>query len=141
MVLAKKTSEDPRFSFHWRCHNTKTSHLCFADNLILFCGGSIQATSILHEALSIFSVHSGLQPNRSKSSIFVAGDNEGLLNAIGDLFGFTKGDLSFKYLGVPLITTRLTSDDCKIFVDRMVARIHNWTSRALSYAGRLQLIQ
>ena len=141
MVLGKKTSEDLRFSFHWRCLNTKTTHLCFADDLILFCGGSSQAASVLHEALSTFTAHSSLQPNRSKSSVFVVEDNEGLHNFICDLFRFIKGDLLVKYLGVPLITTRLTSDDCKILVERMVALIHNWTSKSLSYAGRLQLIQ
>ena len=111
MVLAKKTSEDQRFSYHWKCHNTKITHLCFADDLILFCDGSFQSASILLEALSTFTAHSGLQPNKSKSSIFVAGDNEELQNAICDLFGFIKGELPVKYLGVPLITTRLTSND------------------------------
>ena len=62
-------------------------------------------------------------------------------NGILDIFGFPEGSLPVKYFGVPLITTRLTSNDCKILVERMVARVKCWTSKFLSYAGRLQLIQ
>ena len=73
MVLAKKTSEDQRFSFHWKCHNTKITHLCFADDLILFCDGSFQSASILHEALSTFTAHSGLQLTDPKAQSLLPG--------------------------------------------------------------------
>ena len=102
MIFAKKTTDDPRFTFHWRCQPSRISQLCFADDLILFCGGSVQAATVLKEVLSIFTAHSGLLPNRSKSSVFVAGNNEVLHNAICDLFGFVKGALPVKYLGVLL---------------------------------------
>ena len=45
-----------------------------------------------------------------------------------------------RYLGVPLISTRLTHADCMPLIQRITARIQSWTSKALSYAGRLQLI-
>ena len=45
-----------------------------------------------------------------------------------------------KYLGVPLISTRLPHSDCQPLLDKILARIQSWTSRSLSYAGRLQLI-
>ena len=44
-----------------------------------------------------------------------------------------------KYLGVPLISTRLSNCDCQPLLDKIMTRIQSWTSRALSYAGRLQL--
>lgn len=43
--------------------------------------------------------------------------------------------LPVHYLGVPLIS------DCKVLVDRIIARAKSWTSRALSYAGRLRLVK
>ena len=46
-----------------------------------------------------------------------------------------------KYLGVPLISTRLTALDCKLLVDKIIARIKCWTTQYLSFAGRLQLIK
>ena len=51
------------------------------------------------------------------------------------------GSLPLQYLGVPLISKRLTSVDCKGLIDKMVARIKCWTSKLLSYAGRLILIK
>ena len=42
-----------------------------------------------------------------------------------------------KYLGVPLISTRLKKEHCTILIDRSCARINSLKS---SYAGRLQLI-
>ena len=45
MVLSKTTSENPTFAYHWRCHQTKTTHLCFTDDLMLFCGHYTSCTS------------------------------------------------------------------------------------------------
>ena len=45
-----------------------------------------------------------------------------------------------KYLGVPLISTRLTHGDCLPLLQRITARIQSWTSKSISYDGRLQLI-
>ena len=59
-----------------------------------------------------------------------------LLNATG----FNLGSFPMKYLGVPLISTRLNQSDCQPLLDKIMTRIQSWTSRSLSYAGRLQLI-
>ena len=45
-----------------------------------------------------------------------------------------------KYLGVPLISTRLSHTNCQPLLDKIIARIQSWTSISLSFVGRLQLI-
>ena len=45
-----------------------------------------------------------------------------------------------KYLGVPLISSRLSHSICQPLLDKIIAKIQSWTSRSLSFAGRLQLI-
>ncbi|KAL5861836.1 hypothetical protein ACOSQ4_003132 [Xanthoceras sorbifolium] len=56
--------------------------------------------------------------------------------------GFQEGVLPVKYLGIPLISTKLMAVDCRVLVDRIVARVKSWTSRVLSFTRRLhQLIQ
>ena len=40
-----------------------------------------------------------------------------------------------------MITRRLSVGDCAVLIEKITARINSWTSRFLSYAGRLQLIQ
>jgi len=49
-------------------------------------------------------------------------------------------ELPIKYLGVPLLSSRLKVVYCKGFVDRITSKVQHWTCRTLSYAGRIQLI-
>ncbi|GAV83581.1 hypothetical protein CFOL_v3_27027, partial [Cephalotus follicularis] len=46
-----------------------------------------------------------------------------------------------RYLGLPLVSRRLSAMDCKCLTLKLVDRIQSWTSKCLSYSGRLQLIQ
>jgi hypothetical protein len=41
--------------------------------------------------------------------------------------------------GVPLISSRLSSADCGVLLDKITGRIDSWLSKKLSYAGRLLL--
>jgi hypothetical protein len=45
-----------------------------------------------------------------------------------------------RYLGVPLVSTKLSVADCKTLLDRITNRIGSWTSKNLSFTGRLQLL-
>ncbi|GJY97428.1 reverse transcriptase domain, reverse transcriptase zinc-binding domain protein [Tanacetum coccineum] len=54
---------------------------------------------------------------------------------------FEEGKLSVKYLGVPLVSSRLRIRDCNELVDRVQLRIQDWKNKSLLIAGRLQLIQ
>ncbi|GJR10115.1 hypothetical protein Tco_0792767 [Tanacetum coccineum] len=60
----------------------------------------------------------------------------------GDLatkFISIDGKLPVKYLGVPLISSRILNKDCKILVEKVKNRIGDWKNKSLSFAGRLQL--
>ena len=129
------------FDYHWRCQKTGLTHLCFADDLLLFCGGSLSSVETLHKSLHEFYSLSGLLPNTGKSSIFVARRHPRFLEAVHDLFQFQVGELPVRYLGVPLISTKLTALNCKPLVDRITSRVSSWTARFLSFVGRLQLIK
>ena len=90
MLIHKKIEEEVLagnpFEYHWRCKKTKLSHLCFADDLMLFCGGSISSVDLLHRALQEFCSLSGLLPNKEKSNIFIAGNNSRYIEAVGEIF-------------------------------------------------------
>ncbi|GJY89248.1 hypothetical protein Tco_0503876 [Tanacetum coccineum] len=49
--------------------------------------------------------------------------------------------LPVKYLGVPLVSSRLMIRDCNELIDRVQIRIQDWKNKSLSIAGRFQLIQ
>jgi len=57
-----------------------------------------------------------------------------------DFLGMQEGVLPVRYLGVPLISKRLTAGDCDALVSKITARIDSWLARNLSFAGRLQLL-
>ena len=56
------------------------------------------------------------------------------------ILGFRERELLMKYLGVPLISSRLKTVDCKGLVDRITAKVRHWTYKTLSFAGRVHLI-
>ncbi|XP_075100659.1 secreted RxLR effector protein 78-like [Nicotiana tabacum] len=61
------------FNFHPRCRNLNTTHICFADDLLMYCRADFESISILIFAFHRFSVVSGLQANMDKSAIYMAG--------------------------------------------------------------------
>lgn len=129
------------FSYHPKCQRTGLTHLAFADDLLIFTKGHVDSVVGVHKTLELFYKLSGLQINNTKCEIYSTGMDHGSLDVIHSLTGYALSSLPIRYLGVPLLTKRLTMRDCKPLIDKITARIKHWTSRFLSYAGRLQLIQ
>lgn len=48
--------------------------------------------------------------------------------------------LLVRYLGVPLITIRLTASDCSFLLEKIMEHIDSWISRKNYFVGRLQLL-
>ncbi|GKB61174.1 RNA-directed DNA polymerase, eukaryota, reverse transcriptase zinc-binding domain protein [Tanacetum coccineum] len=61
-------------------------------------------------------------------------------NIILGIVPFAIGKFPVRYLGVPLITKKISSIDCKPLIDKVKNRVLDWRNKALSYSGRLQLI-
>ena len=129
------------FKFHWRCAPNQITHLCFADDLMLYCHADIESVGFLKTCMDTFSKLSGLTINQAKSSLYLSGVDEDIKSSICSRLGIKLGSLPVRYLGVPLISTRLTHADCTPLLERIISRIKLWTSSSLSYAGRLQLIK
>lgn len=117
----------------------KINHLCFADDLLIFSAASLNLVKVINDVLSEFEGLLGLKANHSKSSIFLAGAVQEVKQDILELLQMSEGVL-VRYLGVPLITKRLTSMDCASLVAKITTRIDSWLVKKLSFAGRLQLL-
>lgn len=87
-----------------------------------------------------FSQMSGLCINVAKSTIFAAGRGKQVLENAAIECGLTVSSLPIKYLGLPLATKTMTRNDYELLVAKIRARFLSWTSKALAFAGRLQLI-
>ncbi|XP_019246435.1 PREDICTED: uncharacterized protein LOC109226086 [Nicotiana attenuata] len=129
-----------QFHFHPKCKKLGITNLSFADDLLLFSRGDNQSVAMLKQRFDQFSTASGLKANLNKSSVYFGGvcnvDQELILQQLG----YVKGELPFRYLGVPL-TTKMKVTQWQPLIDKIVARISSWTARKLSYAGRVQLIK
>ncbi|GJT25925.1 hypothetical protein Tco_0895862 [Tanacetum coccineum] len=69
---------------------------------------------------------------------FLLGD---MVLAILNVLPFEEDTLPVKYLGIPLVSSRLAYRDFKELVEKVQNRINNWKNKFLSFAGRLKLIQ
>nr|TKS17240.1 hypothetical protein D5086_0000020710 [Populus alba] len=139
--ILSNSIQESSFHYHWRCQPNKLTHLCFADDLMLFCRADIDSIQVLKRSLDNFSQLSGLHINLDKSSLYLSGIDANRRSTIVGMLGIQKATLPVRYLGVPLISTRLTHTDCIPLMERIIARIKLWTSTSLTYAGRLQLIK
>lgn len=87
-----------------------------------------------------FAKWSGLNISIEKSTVYMAGVEAEEKSRILENFPFAEGSLHVRYLGLPLMTKSMRRQDYMPLVERVRSRICSWTSRYLSYAGRLQLI-
>lgn len=138
--ILKTVGDIEDFHFHPRCSKLKLNHLIFADDLMIFGKGDIQAIKFLNKGVEIFSSSSELVANNSKSRIYLIGVTDDFRTLVVDSFDFSFERLSVKYLGMPLTSKRYTTADYDYLVERMTAHIRSWYARKVLYAARLQLV-
>ncbi|KAE8676652.1 putative Erythronate-4-phosphate dehydrogenase family protein [Hibiscus syriacus] len=100
------------FHYHPKYRKLKLPHMCFADDLFIFF----------------------------YKEIFTLVMNDDMISLVHATTGFRVRRLPIRYLGVPLLPKKLTENDCATLVDRIKAMMGPWSSKLLSYAGRLQLV-
>lgn len=52
-----------------------------------------------------------------------------------------EGVFPFRYLGVPLHSKKLSFIDCRSLVEKITSKLCHWSTKYLSYGGRLELIR
>ena len=140
LMLQRKINQSEVFKYHQGCEILRITSLCFADDLMILCNGDPQSVMVIKQALDEFSRCSGLHPNMGKSTLFYSNISDEVKRSILDILPFSVGKLPVKYLGVPLVTKRLSVTNCKNLVERVKNKVGDWKNRFLSYAGRMQLI-
>lgn len=127
--------------YHPSCSEVNLTHLSFADDLMIFTDGATTSIGGIFEVLAEFADISGLQINPSKSSIFMAGQIcQDFKDKVQQL-GIPTESLPVRYLGLPLTTKTMSRSDYEPLTDQIRTRMLSWSSRSLSYVGRLQLIK
>lgn len=116
------------------------THLCFADDLIIFSNASPHSLRSSSVVLSEFYSLLGLLISYQKSELYCCKVLMDEQLSIANFLDMRLGTLPVSYLGVPLISGKLKNSDCQIHVNKITSRNNSWTSKFLSFAGRLQLI-
>ncbi|GKC10895.1 putative reverse transcriptase domain, reverse transcriptase zinc-binding domain protein [Tanacetum coccineum] len=136
LMLQRGVSNANLFSYHRYCSKLKLINLCFADDLFLFSHGDTDSVKVIKEALNEFKEASGLVPSLPKSKGYFCNVLNFTKIAILQILPFEEGSLPVKYLGVPLVTSRLVFRDCKELIEKVQARVDDWKNKFLSAAGR-----
>ncbi|XP_062103860.1 uncharacterized protein LOC133814975 [Humulus lupulus] len=105
-----------------------------------FVKGTLSAVSIFKEVLVKFSAATGLSINTNKSHIYFGGVNATERRIIAQDIQLPEGSFPLRYLGVPMRPTKWRHEDCEIIIHKIRLKLLSWTSRHLSYAGRVLLI-
>ncbi|GJY03440.1 putative reverse transcriptase domain, reverse transcriptase zinc-binding domain protein [Tanacetum coccineum] len=103
--------------------------------------GHPSSVDVIMKGLEEFKNVSGLVLSIPKSTAFFCNVPNALKTTIINSMPFAEGSLPVRYLGVPLISSRLLYRDCKILVEKLESCINDWRNKFLSIAGRLQLIR
>ena len=112
----------------------------FVNDLLLFNHGDCVSIKVLKACLSRFSEFSNLQAQPSKSDYFVCCFNLELHDELVRESRFHHGFLPILYLGIPLISKKLSYSDYHFILDPVRSRVGSWQGRLLSFASRLELI-
>ncbi|KAL0416386.1 UNVERIFIED_CONTAM: hypothetical protein Slati_3470500 [Sesamum latifolium] len=112
LMLQQLIEQDARFSFHWHCKELGLFQLCFVDDLLLFCKADVASVTIFKRGLDEFSKLLGLHGNPQKSQLILYRSAHGLRGSLLEVLGFPEGHLLVWYLGLLLLSSRLTLSDC-----------------------------
>ncbi|XP_022040407.1 uncharacterized protein LOC110942954 [Helianthus annuus] len=118
-ILKCETSIDSSFRFHNRCERQQIINLCFADDLFMFARGDVNSAKCIMSSLTIFSNMSGLIPSIPKSTVFFCNVPNNVKQSILNILPFVERSLPVRYLGVPLISSRLLYKDCNVLIEKL----------------------
>lgn len=96
--------------------------------------------TMMMDILSNFSLSTGLKVNPNKCHLYCGGMSESDQVSIMRITGFYKGNLPFRYLGIPLSSRKLSNNQCLVQADKIGGKLRHWSSHVSSYVGRVQLV-
>lgn len=118
----------------------KLSHICFADDLILFAEASVAHIRVIRRVLERFCNASCQKVSLEKSKIFFSKNVVlDLSNRITSERGIQSTHDLGKYLGMSILHKRINKDMFSEVIGRVSSRLAGWKGKMLSRAGRITL--
>nr|GEU39677.1 putative RNA-directed DNA polymerase, eukaryota, reverse transcriptase zinc-binding domain protein [Tanacetum cinerariifolium] len=107
LMLQRRVQDSNHFTYHRYFSKLDLINVCFADDLFLFSHGDVNSVMVIKEALDEFQCASGLIPSLPESTAYFCNILNFTKLAILQILPFEEGRLPVKYLGVPLVSSRL----------------------------------
>lgn len=121
-TLLKASSE---FSFHPKCSWIGLTHLCFADDLMVFCRADVPAVRSVMTVLESLGCTSGLVMNPHKSMLYLGGVSEALKAEIIQATAMVEGTLPTRYLGITLHQHSLNIAEYRPLMHKFQMKVNN----------------
>ena len=116
------------------------SHICFADDLILFTEVSVTQIRVIRKVLEKFCKASGQKVSLQKSKIFFSNNvSRGREERISRESSIASTKELEKYLGMPILQKRINKDTFGEVLEKVASRLAGWKKQTLSLAGRVTL--
>lgn len=123
-------------------HGTPLTHLFFADDLLLLTEASCDQANIINSVLDAFCNSSSAKVNKSKTQVFFSKNvATAEANNISSIFSVSITQNLGRYLGTPLLHSRLSKRTYHDIVDKVEKRLSSWNATPLSLVGRITLTQ
>ncbi|GJU63648.1 putative reverse transcriptase domain, reverse transcriptase zinc-binding domain protein [Tanacetum coccineum] len=119
LMLNRKAREYGNFMYHRYCSKLNLINLCFADDLFLFAHGDVDSARVIMDTLGEFKDALGLAHGLPKSTDYFCNVLNHIKIDILNILPFEEGKLPVKYLGVPLVPSRLLYRDCKEIMEKL----------------------
>lgn len=120
-----KAALEEKFKYHHKCIRTRLTHLCFADDLLIFTDGIASSVASVLQVLKEFEDMAGLAMIIQKTSMFTAGLRQDEIDQIKIDTNLIPGSLPIRYLGVPLCTKKINLDQCSTLIQSIKSKIHS----------------
>lgn len=117
------------------------SHLCYANDMIMFCNGSIVSIRKHMEFLDKYKNFSGQETNKLKYCLVTGKKQSDRDTLIKSIIGFPKKELPMIYLGCPLYKGGGMSCLFSSVLDKIHSRLAGWKGKLLSFGANILLIK
>ena len=119
------------------------THLLFVDDILIFCDGTRQDIDKVVEGLNLVQVAAGMVVNIDKSTITCSNLTEKEIQRLANRLPYRTLDIDdgLKYLGFYLKPNAYLKADWRWLLEKLEKRLHGWSHKWLSRAGRLVLVK
>ncbi|XP_057791059.1 uncharacterized protein LOC131008183 [Salvia miltiorrhiza] len=142
ILFSNCVNSDHLVPMPWSRRKSFTTHLFYADDILVFFQATISNAHTLWKILDFYGNISVQIVSQEKSHIFFTDKvPSSTKRSIEGILKFEPGRIPFNYLGVPIFQGRARASHLRAIHDKILNKFARWKGLHLSMAGRLCLIQ